>query len=78
MNDLLSALQKTPEAGGIPLDYTRLGETLKASGWQPIALAPLPEAVITIEPEPLRWYDAFRSWQQSLETSRVTPEREGS
>ena len=78
MNDLLSALQKTPEAGGMPLDYTRLGETLKASGWQPIALAPLPEAVITIETEPLRWYDAFRSWQQSLETSRVTPEREGS
>ncbi|MDN6298524.1 MAG: L,D-transpeptidase family protein [Halomonas sp.] len=78
MHDLLSALQNTPEAKGMPLDYTRLNETLKASGWQPIALAPLPEAVIEIKPEPIRWYDAFRNWQQSLETTRVTEERAGS
>lgn len=74
MNDLLTALQNTPEVNGIPLDYTRLDETLEASGWEPIALAPLPEAVIEIKPEPLRWYDAFRNWQQSLDTTRVTEE----
>lgn len=78
MHDLLDALQNTPEAKGMPLDYTRLNETLNASGWQPIALAPLPEAVIEIKPEPIRWYDAFRNWQQSLETTRVTEERAGS
>ncbi|MDR9439762.1 MAG: L,D-transpeptidase family protein [Halomonas sp.] len=72
MGDLLEALgqlQANEAAADIPVDYARLRESLEASSWQPVALAPLPEDAV--EPEPLQWYEeilAMLPWHGQLET----------
>ena len=74
MGDLLEALsqlQANEAAADMAVDYARLRQSLEASSWQPVALAPLPEAVTA--PEPLRWFDeilAMRPWHGQLETRR--------
>lgn len=74
MDALIRALDETPGAEERVLDYTRLEAVLAASSWRPTALAPLPEAAIETQAQPHRWYNAFRDWQQSLETSREETE----
>lgn len=72
MGDLLEALsqlQATESAADIPVDYARLRESLEASSWQPVALAPRPEEAI--ESAPLQWFDeilAMRPWHAQLDT----------
>lgn len=77
MDAFIGALEKTPGTEQDVLDYTRLAATLDAGSWQPTPLAPLPEAVIEPRKQPRHWFDAFRSWRQSVETSYKTPEQRG-
>ncbi|GAA3900627.1 hypothetical protein GCM10022228_08980 [Halomonas cibimaris] len=77
MDAFIGALEKTPGTEQAVLDYTRLAATLDAGSWQPTPLAPLPEAVIEPRKQPRHWFDAFRSWRQSVETSYKTPEQRG-
>ncbi|WNK19430.1 L,D-transpeptidase family protein [Halomonas piscis] len=78
MDAVIRALDETPGAREQVLDYTRLKAVLAASDWQPVSLAPLPEAAIETRAQPHRWYNAFRDWQQSLKTKRdETESRDG-